>query len=232
MNRTRARNSRNPKSKRLRPNVVARSGTSRWVITGLLVIGLVIMAGPFVWMVLSSFKTQAEITSVVPTLFPENPTLDDYRQLFEQLDFVQYFWNSTLIAGVVTIANILFTGSAGYALAKIPFAGRRVVFGIVLATLMVPSSVTLVPLLTPMSKLGLLNTYTGVILPLAAGPFGVFLMRQFMGQIPDELIEAAKIDGASHLRIFFQIALPLSAARRGARHLHVPRNLECLPCGR
>jgi multiple sugar transport system permease protein len=130
----------------------------------------------------------------------------------EQLDFLRYFWNSTLIAGLVTIANIVFTAAAGFALAKIRFTGRRVIFGIVLATLMVPTSVTLVPLYILISKLSLLNTYAGVILPLAAGPFGVFLMRQFMGQIPDELIEAAQVDGASWFRIFWRIAMPLSAA--------------------
>ncbi len=187
------------------------SSWSRWLITGLLVVGMVAMAGPFVWMVLSSFKTQAEITAVVPTLLPEDPTLDNYVDLFRRLDFFQYFWNSTLIAGLVTIGNIIFTAAAGYALAKIDFAGRKVIFGIVLATLMVPSSVTLVPLYILMSKMALLNTYAGVILPLVAGPFGVFLMRQFMGQLPDELIEAAHVDGASHYRIFWRIALPLSA---------------------
>lgn len=185
---------------------------TRWALSALLVLGLVVMAGPFVWMVLSSFKTQAEITSTIPTLLPADPTTDNYVQLFERLDFLQYFWNSVLIAGLVTIANIVFTAAAGYALAKIDFAGRRVVFGIVLATLMVPSSVTLVPLYILMAKLSLLNTYAGVILPLAAGPFGVFLMRQFMQQLPDELIEAAQVDGAGHLRIFARIAMPLSAA--------------------
>ncbi|MBY5164162.1 carbohydrate ABC transporter permease [Salsipaludibacter albus] len=183
----------------------------RWVISGLLLLGLVLMAGPFVWMVLSSFKTQAEITSLVPTMLPDDPTLQNYVDLFRRLDFLQYFWNSTLIAGLVTIGNIVFTSAAGYALAKIRFRGRRVVFGIVLATLMVPTSVTLVPLYILMSKLSLLNTYAGVILPLVAGPFGVFLMRQFMLQLPDELIEAAQVDGASHLRIFSRIAMPLMA---------------------
>ncbi len=189
-----------------------KSPRTRWLISGLLVLGMVVMAGPFVWMVLSSFKTQAEIAALAPTFLPENPTTQNYVDLFEQLDFLRYFWNSTMIAVIVTIANIVFTAAAGYALAKIDFRGRAVVFGIVLATLMVPSSVTLVPLYILMAKLSLLNTFAGVILPLAAGPFGVFLMRQFMKQIPDELIEAAQVDGASHLRIFVQIAMPLSVA--------------------
>lgn len=193
------------------PTAIA-SPRTRWLITGLLVLGLFVMAGPFVWMVLSSFKTQAEIAALAPTLLPENPTTQNYIDLFEQLDFLRYFWNSTMIAVIVTVANIVFTAAAGYALAKIEFRGRGVVFGIVLATLMVPSSVTLVPLYILMAKLGLLNTFAGVILPLAAGPFGVFLMRQFMQQIPGELIEAAQIDGASHLRIFVQVAMPLSVA--------------------
>lgn len=194
------------------PEPTTRSRASRVAITGLLVLGLFLMAGPFVWMILSSLKTQAEITAIAPSLLPEDPTLDNYVALFRRLDFLRYFWNSTLIAVLVTLGNIVFTSAAGYALAKIPFRGRGAVFGIVLATLMVPTSVTLVPLYILMSRLSLLNTYAGVILPLVAGPFGVFLMRQFMGQLPDDLIEAAEVDGASHLRIFARIAMPLSLA--------------------
>lgn len=182
------------------------------LVVAVLIVGLVAMAAPFVWMLLGSLKTQAELTSQVPTWLPENPTSDNYRELFQRLDFPRYFWNSTIIAGLITVGNTLVSALIGYALAKIRFAGRSGLFVVIVGTLMVPSSVTLIPLFILISKLGLTNSYAGVVLPLLAGPFGVFLMRQFMQGLPDELIEAARVDGAGHWRIFSRIALPLAAA--------------------
>ena len=181
----------------------------RWLIA-LLFAGLLLMIGPFIWMLLGAFKPSAELRNVTPTLLPQDPTLENFSNLFSKLDFATYFANSALIAAVVTLANLLFCSMAGYALAKLEFAGRSKVFGLVLATLMVPGSVTLVPLFVLMSKLGLVNTYAAVILPFAAGAFGVFLMRQFMLGLPRDLLDAARIDGAGEWRIFWQIALPLS----------------------
>lgn len=182
------------------------------LVVAVLIVGLVAMAAPFVWMLLGSLKTQAELTSQVPTWLPENPTSDNYRELLQRLDFPRYFWNSTIIAGLITVGNTLVSALIGYALAKIRFAGRSGLFAVIVGTLMVPSSVTLIPLFILISKLGLTNSYAGVVLPLLAGPFGVFLMRQFMQGLPDELIEAARVDGAGHWRIFSRIALPLAAA--------------------
>jgi multiple sugar transport system permease protein len=181
----------------------------RWLIA-LLFAGLLLMIGPFIWMLLGAFKPSAELRNVTPTLLPQDPTLENFSNLFSKLDFATYFANSALIAAVVTLANLLFCSMAGYALAKLEFAGRSKVFGLVLATLMVPGSVTLVPLFVLMSKLDLVNTYAAVILPFAAGAFGVFLMRQFMLGLPRDLLDAARIDGAGEWRIFWQIALPLS----------------------
>jgi len=171
-----------------------------------------VMVGPFLWMFVGSFKPPAELRTVTPTVLPQEPTLDNYSDLFSRLDFAKYFFNSTLIAVVTTVANVLFCSMAGYALAKLPFAGRRPIFGLVLATLMVPGSVTLVPLFVLMSKLGLVNSYAAVILPFAAGAFGVFLMRQFMQGIPTDLLDAARIDGAGEWRIYWRIVMPLSTA--------------------
>lgn len=171
--------------------------------------GLVVMVGPFVWMLVGSFKTEAEIRQNPPTWLPENATLDNYGTLFDRLDFPTYFTNSAVVAILTTVGNLLFCSAAGYALAKLRFPGRRVLFAVVLGTIMVPSIVTMVPLFVLSSNLGLVNTLAGLILPFLAQAFGVFLMRQFITSIPNDLLEAARIDGASELRIYAQIVLPL-----------------------
>lgn len=175
----------------------------------LLFAGLAVVVGPFVWMLLSSFKPEGEIRANPPTLLPEDPTLANYGTLFDRLDFPTYFTNSVVVAVVTTVGNLLFCSAAGYALAKLPFPGRRLLFGAVLGTLMVPSIVTLVPLFVLSSNLGLVNTLAGLILPYLAQAFGVFLMRQFIQSIPNDLLEAARIDGASELRVYWQVVLPL-----------------------
>jgi multiple sugar transport system permease protein len=185
-------------------------GRAPWWLFVLLGLGLVLMIGPFVWMLLGAFKPAAELRTVTPTLLPQDWTLKNFSNLFSKLDFATYFLNSAIIAVTVTVANLLFCSMAGYALAKLEWRGRSKVFGLVLATLMVPSSVTLVPLFVLMSKLGLVNTYAAVILPFAAGAFGVFLMRQFMLAVPRDLLDAARIDGAGEWRIFWRIVLPLT----------------------
>jgi multiple sugar transport system permease protein len=160
-------------------------------------------------MLLGAFKPERELITTTPTLLPQDFTLENFSGLFSRLDFATYFFNSTLIAVVVTLANLLFCSMAGYALAPMEFAGRKTLMGLVLATLMVPSSVTLVPLFVLMSKLNLVNSYASVILPFAAGAFGVFLMRQFMLGLPRDLLDQARVDGAGEWRIFWQIVLPL-----------------------
>ncbi len=171
--------------------------------------GMVVMVGPFVWMLVGSFKTEAEVRQVPPTWLPENPTLANYGTLFDRLDFPTYFTNSAAVAILTTVGNLLFCSAAGYALAKLRFPGKRVLFTVVLGTIMVPSIVTLVPLFVLTSNLGLVNTLAGLILPFLAQAFGVFLMRQFISSLPNDLLEAARIDGASELRIYAQIVLPL-----------------------
>ena len=180
------------------------------VLYAILIIGLVLMVAPFAWMVLGSFKPRGEFIQSVPTWLPENPTLDNYNRLVARLDFPRYFFNSIVIAVAVTIGNLIFSPMLGYALAKLRFAGRRVLLLLVLATLMLPIAATLIPVFVLMSSLGLVNTYAGLILPGLAGAFGVFLTRQFFQGLPDELLEAARIDGASEFRIFWTIAMPLA----------------------
>ena len=160
-------------------------------------------------MLLGSFKTDAELRRSPPTWLPEDASLDNYSELFDRLDFPQFFFNSTLVAVVVTLGNLLFCSMVGYALAKIEFPGRRALFVLVMATLMIPGMVTFVPLFVLVSNVGLVNTYPGLILPYLAGPFGVFLMRQYISGLPDELIDAARVDGAGELRIFRSVIMPL-----------------------
>src|SRR5680860_881475 len=171
--------------------------------------GLFLMVVPFLWMAISSIKPEAEVRAVPPTWWPETITMDNYVSLFTRLDFPTYFFNSIVVALAVTVGNVIFGAMLGYALAKLVFPGKRVVFGLVLGTLMVPGAVTFVPLFVLTTNLGLTNTLPGMFLPFLAAPFGVFLMRQFIMGLPDELIQAARIDGAGELRIFFSVILPL-----------------------
>lgn len=181
-----------------------------WWIYLLLTLGILLMVGPFLWMLLGSLKPQAEFLVNPPTFLPKAPTTDNYNRLFEQLDFPRFFFNSSVIAIVVTVGNVLFCPMLGYALAKLDWRGKRPVMGLVLATLMVPAGITLIPNFVLMANLGLVNTYPGLILPFLVGPFGVFLTRQFMYGIPDELLEAARIDGANEWRIFWQVVMPIT----------------------
>lgn len=184
--------------------------TGRWWVYVLLTLGLLITVVPFVWMLLGSLKTQSELVQEPPTWLPADPTLGNYSRMWTKLDFPRFFLNSAVIAGTITVANLVFTSMVGYALAKLRFAGRDKLFLLVMGTLLVPTSVTVVPLFVLITKLGLLDTYWAVILPSAAAPVGVFLMRQFMLGIPNDLIEAGRVDGASEWFIFWRIVMPLS----------------------
>ncbi|MCL3861236.1 carbohydrate ABC transporter permease [Actinotalea sp. K2] len=190
-----------------RPIGEARPNPFAYLILG---VGLIVVMSPFAWMALSSVKSAGEIRQVPPTWWPEAPTLDNFTALFERLDFPQFFANSTIVATAVTLGNLVFCSMLGYVLAKSEFAGKKLLFRLVLGTLMIPGMVTLVPLFVMVANMGLVNTYMGLILPFLAAPFGVFLMRQFFLGIPDELIDAARVDGASELRIFLQIVMPLA----------------------
>lgn len=181
----------------------------RWWLYLLLTVALVVVITPFVWMVLGSVKTSSELRQVPPTWWPENPTLDNFRSLFSRLSFGTYFLNSTVVAVVVTVANLLFCSMVGYALAMLNFRGKKTIFALILATLMIPGVVTFVPLFVLVANMGLVNTLPGLFLPFLVAPFGVFLMRQFISGLPRDLVEAARMDGAGELRIFGQVILPL-----------------------
>jgi multiple sugar transport system permease protein len=196
-----------PRRTKERPIGAARPNLLAYLVLG---IGLIAVVSPFVWMAFSSVKPEGEIRRVPPTWWPQSPTLENFRELFTRMDFPQFFTNSTVVAVAVTLGNLVFCSMLGYVLAKAEFAGKRLLFGVVLGTLMVPGMVTLVPLFVLIANFGLVNSYLGLILPFLAAPFGVFLMRQFFLGIPDELIDAARVDGASEPRIFVQIVMPLA----------------------
>jgi multiple sugar transport system permease protein len=191
-------------------STAGKRAASQWWIYLLLIFGVLLMIGPFLWMMLGSLKSQAEFLVSTPTFLPAAPTTDNYQRLFDQLDFPRFFFNSSVVALVVTAGNVLFCPMLGYALAKLQWRGKRLILGLVLATLMVPAGITLIPNFVLMRNLGLVNTYPGLILPFLVGPFGVFLTRQFMYGIPDELLEAARIDGANEWRIFWQVVMPIT----------------------
>ena len=185
-----------------------RTATRRIPIYIILSVISLIWVFPFLWMALGSLKTQREILAKPPRLLPDHATLANFTKWFEQLNFSTYFTNSIIVAVITVLGNIIFCSMVGYALAKMQFRGKNIVFGAVMVTLMVPSVATFVPLFVIIANLGLSNTYAALILPFLTQPVGVFLMRQFMTGIPDAVIEAARIDGAGGLRIFFQIVLP------------------------
>lgn len=185
---------------------------------------------PFLWMALGSLKTQREILAKPPKLLPEHASLANFAKWFGELNFGTYFTNSIVVAVITVLGNMVFCSMVGYALAKMDFAGKNILFGAVMVTLMVPSVATFVPLFVMISNMGLANSYAALILPFLCQPIGVFLMRQFISGIPDALMEAARVDGAGELRIFFQIVLPqCGPPLADAVHPHVPVLLEQLP---
>lgn len=191
-----------------RPSLGVRFLKARGPVYCVLALIGVVWIFPFLWMALGSVKTQREILASPPKLLPEHATLENFTQWFQELNFGSYFSNSLIVAVITVLGNIVFCSMVGYALAKMKFAGKNIVFGAVMVTLMVPSVATFVPLFVVVSNMGLSNTYAALILPFLTQPIGVFLMRQFIAGIPDALMEAARIDGAGELRIFFQIILP------------------------
>jgi len=186
-----------------------RRGSGRWWLYAILSVALVAVVAPFAWMVLGSFKGEGELRQGPPTWWPHSASLDNYTQLFSKLDFGTYFTNSIVVAVAVTAGNLLFCSMLGYALAMLEFRGKRALFAVVMATLMIPGVVTFVPLFVLVANAGLINTLPGLFLPFLVSPFGVFLMRQFILGLPRDLLDAGRVDGAGELRIFARIILPL-----------------------
>lgn len=245
-----------------------------WCTYGYLFLGVLVMFGPVLWLLMSSFKTEAELQRFPPRFLPyaqetmmleghKNPlpvfdviagdlkgervaqvrrigivsqvvrpeapgellkiklkervpvervhfATENYSNLFERFDFMKFLWNSTFITLVSTAIMLFVNSMAAFALSKYQFRGRNVVLGLVIATLMIPQTVVLVPLFMVTRELGMINSLWGVIIPGAATPTGVFLLRQYMLTIPDEILDAARMDKASEWKIYWRIILPLS----------------------
>ena len=180
------------------------------VLYTLLVIAASIAIFPILWMILSSFKNLENMFTVPMTWLPNPWNWHSYSDAWAQRDFTRYFINSLFVSISITVGNILFCSMAGYALAKFKFVGRQFLFLVILSTLMLPLEVTMVPLFLIIKDFHWTNTYTGLIVPFLVDAFGVFLMRQYILSIPDDLIEAARIDGMSEIGIFFKVILPLA----------------------
>ena len=174
-----------------------------------LILGCFITLAPFLWMFLTSFKTQVEAVSIPPSILPRSWNPNAYLTLSDKLPFWRMYGNTVLTAVIIVTAQLSLCSLAGYAFARIKFPGRDALFVLCLAVLMIPSSFLILPQYLTIQKMGLLNTLRAIFLPNLFSAFGTFLMRQFFLAIPQELEDAARIDGCSHGRIFLQIMLPL-----------------------
>jgi multiple sugar transport system permease protein len=164
---------------------------------------------PFFWMLSTSFKSGGGLFTYPPTWIPNEPTLEWYIQLIKEVNFLLHFRNSVLVSVCITVLSLLINSMAGYAFAKHRFRYRDRLFSFLLATMMVPGQLTMIPVFLLLKKLGLLNSFMGLIVPVSANVFGIFLIRQFMMSIPNDLIESARIDGCSEFRIYWSVVLPL-----------------------
>lgn len=165
---------------------------------------------PFFWMVGASFMSSGEASSFPPKFIPDKFTLHQYIFLFQRLHVGRYFLNSLILAIAVTFVSLFVNSLAGFGFAKYAFKGRQSIFTFLLSSMIIPGQVTMLPVFLLLKKMGLLNTYFGIIIPGMASIFGIFLIRQYLQGIPDSLIEAARIDGASDFKIYWQIILPLA----------------------
>jgi len=164
---------------------------------------------PLLWMLSVSLMPAGAASTLPPPLLPASPTLGNYRELFERVGMGRYLFNSFLVAGAVTAGSVALNVMAGYAFAKLRFAGRDRIFRALIAALVIPAQVAMMPLFLELKALGLVNTYGGVIVPALASIFGIYLVRQYARSIPDELIEAARVDGGGEATIFVRIIVPL-----------------------
>lgn len=176
----------------------------------LLLFGVFIMIFPFIWMFLTSFKTEQEILRVPLTFLPLGPTFENYVNVCNTIPIFRYFINSLLVATVGTIFVLITSAFAGSVFAKYDFPFKNVLFIIILGTTMIPFECYMIPFYLMISKAGLIDTYAGIIAPLVITSFGVFLMRQHVASIPDDLMDAARIDGCNELRVFWNVIIPLS----------------------
>ncbi|MEP3601262.1 MAG: carbohydrate ABC transporter permease [Stappiaceae bacterium] len=180
------------------------------IVHAVLIMGSAVMVFPFIWQIMASFKTQTEVLLVPPSLLPKVFQFSAYERVFDRIPFWDMFYVSIWSVGVRTIAQVVFCSMAGYAFARLRFPFRNTLFIMLLAIMMVPREIYLLPQTEIMKSMGLLDTIAALTAPGLFSAFGTFLMRQFFMTLPPSLEEAARIDGAGRLRIFFEIMLPLA----------------------
>ncbi len=168
----------------------------------------ILMFVPYLWMVLLSLKSNAEILKNANVLLPQNPTLEGYRKVIHEAPFIQWFMNSLLTSTIITVGMLLTSSLAGYIFAKFRFRGKNSIFVVLLATMMVPFQVVMIPTYLIISKLHLINNLSSIVIPSLVGAFGIYLCKQFIEGIPIDLIEAARMDGASELRTYRSLVIP------------------------
>jgi ABC-type glycerol-3-phosphate transport system permease component len=180
------------------------------IIFIIMAIGAIAMIAPFEWMLATSFSRSANVAMPrIPRFWPSDPSVFNYKVAITNLPLVRYYLNSLFVTTTSTLGYLFFSSLTGYAFAKGRFVGKSILFIILLTTLMIPFEVRMIPMYLLMRQLHLSDTYAALILPFISGGFGTFLMRQYISAIPDELIDAARIDGASELTIYTRIILPL-----------------------
>nr|WP_242586637.1 carbohydrate ABC transporter permease [Enterococcus sp. DIV0869a] len=171
---------------------------------------LVIIAFPFIWLVISSFKYEKDIISFPPKILADKYTFENYIKVWSTIPLLDYIKNTVIFSGGVVLTSVFFDSLAGYAFARMNFKGKSVLFYFVLLTMMIPFQVFMIPLFIEINKLGLLDTYAGLIIPKMTSAFGIFMMRSFFVTLPKDLEEAARVDGLNEFKIFLKIMLPLS----------------------
>ena len=183
-------------------------GKRRWVLLGIGIILAALTVFPLVWMILGSVKTPEEVNS--PDLIPSTVTFENYVYVFSNVPFARYLLNSFFVSAAVTVISLWFHSMAAYALARLDFPGRERIFLLIFSTMLVSAPVTIIPTFIIVRTLGMVDNYAGLIVPMIFNAFGIFLLRQFYISLPDELEEAALVDGASYWTIYRRIVLPLS----------------------
>lgn len=176
----------------------------------IIAVGAFFMILPLYWMIISSFKTQTELLKMPPTIYPHKVIIDNYKRVFDNIPFIRFYMNSIVTTLVSTIVGVFSSCIIGYTFAKYRFKGRDVIFFIILAFLMIPYDTLMIPLYKLMANMKLTNSYFVLTVPYFINIFGIFLMRQFYLDLPNEYLEAAEVDGCSHFGKFIKIAMPMS----------------------
>jgi len=180
------------------------------IIYLVLLVGVIVTIAPFVWMISASLMPAGQANQFPAKFLPDKVTFEHYRTLFGRLNVARYFFNSIVISLSITGISLIFNSMAGFAFAKYRFAGKQKLFKLLLSAMVIPAQVTMLPLFLMLNRMGVINTYWGVIIPGMASIYGIFLIRQYIISIPDSLIEAARIDGAHDFYIYWRIILPVA----------------------